>query len=108
MITDMFTEINIITLNALASLAILTTSKKTITSIIPTQVMMFISVNMSVIILRETSAQWYKPKYKSPLYPWIQIFGIITGFFLLFYLGLMPFLAIGAIFLIGAIIYAFS
>ena len=72
------------------------------------KVMMFISVNMSVIILRETSAQWYKPKYKSPLYPWIQIFGIITGFFLLFYLGIVPLLAIGAIFLLGAIIYAFS
>ena len=72
------------------------------------KVMMFISVNMSVIILRETSAQWYKPKYKSPLYPWIQIFGIITGFLLLFYLGLVPFLAIGAIFLLGAVIYAFS
>ena len=72
------------------------------------KVMMFISVNMSVIILRETSAQWYKPKYKSPLYPWIQIFGIITGFLLLFYLGIVPLLAIGAIFLLGAIIYAFS
>ena len=72
------------------------------------KVMMFIMVNLSVIILRETSAQWYKPKYKSPLYPWIQIFGIITGFFLLFYLGLVPVLAIGAIFLLGAIMYAFS
>ena len=72
------------------------------------KVMMFIMVNLSVIILRETSAQWYKPKYKSPFYPWIQIFGIITGFFLLFYLGLVPILAIGAIFLLGTIIYAFS
>ena len=72
------------------------------------KVMMFIMVNLSVIILRETSAQWYKPKYKSPLYPWIQIFGIITGFFLLFYLGLVPVLAIGAIFLLGAIMYGFS
>jgi hypothetical protein len=34
----MFTEINIITLKALASFAILTTSRKTITSIIPTHV----------------------------------------------------------------------
>lgn len=72
------------------------------------KVMMFISVNLAVIVLRETSAQWYQPKYKSPLYPWVQIFGIITGFVLLFYLGLTPFLAIGAIFLLGAIIYIFS
>ena len=31
-------------------------------------VMMFVSVNLCVIILRETSAQWYKPTYSSPLY----------------------------------------
>ena len=72
------------------------------------KVMMFISVNLAVIVLRETSAQWYQPKYKSPLYPWVQIFGIITGFVLLFYLGFTPFLAIVAIFLLGAIIYALS
>ncbi|MDB3938421.1 GTP-binding protein, partial [Flavobacteriaceae bacterium] len=36
------------------------------------------------------------------------ITGIITGFVLLFYLGFTPFLAIVAIFLLGAIIYAFS
>ena len=72
------------------------------------KVMMFISVNLAVIVLRETSAQWYQPKYKSPLYPWVQIFGILTGFVLLFYLGLTPFLAIGAIFLLGGIIYALS
>jgi amino acid transporter len=69
------------------------------------KVMMFISVNLSVIILRETSAQWYDPKYKSPFYPWIQIFGIVTGFFLLFYLGLIPILAIAGIFVLGALIY---
>lgn len=72
------------------------------------KVMMFISVNLAVIVLRETSAQWYQPKYKSPLYPWVQMFGIITGFVLLFYLGFTPFLSIGAIFLLGAIIYALS
>ena len=37
-------------------------------------VMMFIAVNFCVIILRETSAQWYKPTYKSPLYPFLQVF----------------------------------
>ena len=37
-------------------------------------VMMFVSVNFCVIILRETSAQWYQPSYKSP-YPVLQILG---------------------------------
>ena len=68
-------------------------------------VMMFISVNFCVIILRETSAQWYKPTYMSPFYPFLQIFGIVSGFFLLLLLGLLPLLSILIISVIGAITY---
>jgi len=50
-------------------------------------VMMFIAVNASVIVLRETAVQWYKPEYRSPWYPGIQVFGIISGLILLGVLG---------------------
>ena len=70
-------------------------------------VMMFISVNFCVIILRETSAQWYKPTYKAPLYPLLQVFGIISGLVLLLLLGLMPLLSILFICIIGFIVYSF-
>ena len=70
-------------------------------------VMMFVSVNFCVIILRETSAQWYKPTYMSPFYPLLQIFGIISGFFLLLLLGLMPLLSILLISIVGAVLYMF-
>ena len=70
-------------------------------------VMMFVSVNFCVIILRETSAQWYKPTYMSPFYPLLQIFGIISGFFLLLLLGLMPLLSILLISVVGAVLYMF-
>ena len=69
------------------------------------KVMMFISVNLAVIVLRETSAQWYQPKYMSPLYPYAQIFGIATGLFFLWFLGTTPLLSILGIFLLGTIIY---
>mgnify|MGYP005626989619 FL=1 len=69
------------------------------------KVFMFISVNMSVIILRETSVQWYQPSYKSPFYPYMQIFCIISGFILLFYLGWMPILTLLIIAILGAVIY---
>ena len=68
-------------------------------------VSMFISVNACVIVLRETSAQWYKPQYRSPMYPFVQLFGIISGIILLVFLGLMPFVAILSISLLGFIIY---
>lgn len=69
------------------------------------KVMMFVSVNLAVIVLRETSAQWYQPKYMSPLYPYAQIFGIVTGLFFLWFLGAVPLLSILGIFLLGTIIY---
>ena len=71
------------------------------------KVSMFILVNLCVIILRETAVQWYKPSYKSPLYPYMQIFGIISGLILLFYLGMMPLIAILVIALVGITIYYF-
>lgn len=69
------------------------------------KVMMFISVNIAVIILRETSTQWYQPTYRSPFYPYIQLFGILSGIVLLIFLGLMPFIAILTIVILGFVIY---
>lgn len=68
-------------------------------------VMMFILVNFCVVILRETAAQWYLPTYRSPFYPYVQLFGIVSGLALLFFLGLIPLLAILAIIFLGFIIY---
>ncbi len=68
-------------------------------------VMMFILVNACVIVLRETSAQWYNPPYRSPLYPFVQLFGIGTGIALLVFLGLGPLIAIIGIFVLGFLIY---
>ncbi len=68
-------------------------------------VMMFILVNACVIVLRETAAQWYAPPYKSPLYPFVQLFGIFSGIGLLILLGLGPLMAIIAIIAIGFLIY---
>ena len=70
-------------------------------------VMMFIAVNFCVVILRETSAQWYKPTYRSPLYPFLQGFGIISGFVLLLLLGWVPLMSVVVIFIIGFVLYLF-
>lgn len=69
------------------------------------KVSMFIAVNICVIVLRETAVQWYRPTYKSPLYPYMQLFGILSGLILLFYLGLMPIIVLLIIALIGGVIY---
>ena len=71
------------------------------------KIMMFIAVNACVIVLRETGVQWYKPSYKSPFYPLTQIIGIVGGIILLFYLGVMPLIAILAISILGIALYFF-
>lgn len=70
-------------------------------------VMMFILVNACVIVLRETAAQWYNPPYRSPLYPFVQLFGIFSGIALLIFLGVGPMLAVLGIFIFGFVIYLF-
>ena len=53
------------------------------------QIMVIVALNISVIVLRQSKEQnnWYKPKFKSPLYPYIQIFGTITGGYLVIIMG---------------------
>lgn len=55
------------------------------------QLIVFILVNCALIVMRESKIEHYSPGFKSPLYPWMQIFGVFTSFLLLFYLGKRPF-----------------
>lgn len=69
------------------------------------KVLMFIFNELSVIVLRETNAQWYNPSFRSPLYPYVQIFGIISGIVLLTFLGIMPLLSVFGVFALGFFIF---
>ena len=39
--------------------------------------MIYMAENAAVIVLRETRVQWYRPSYRSVLYPYTQIFGVL-------------------------------
>ncbi len=69
------------------------------------KVLMFIFNELTVIVLRETNAQWYKPTFKSPLYPYVQIFGILSGLVLLAYLGVMPVVSVLGVVVLGFLIF---
>lgn len=69
------------------------------------KVLMFVSVNLAVIVFRETNAQWYNPKYRSPLYPYVQLFGVISGLFLLFFLGIPALISVLGVFVLGFFIF---
>jgi len=58
--------------------------------------LLFTLVNVAVIVLRETRVQWYRPSFSSPLYPWMQIVGILAGVGVLALLGpLVPIALVG-------------
>ena len=56
------------------------------------QALVFTLINVSLIAFRESNASWYKPSFRSPFYPYTQIFGIIASILLLTQLGLIPIL----------------
>jgi amino acid transporter/nucleotide-binding universal stress UspA family protein len=70
-------------------------------------ILIYILENISVIVLREARTQWYKPKYKSIMYPFLQIFGIVSGIALLFAMGKLALIAIISIGIPGILLYAF-
>ena len=62
------------------------------------QLLVFGLVNLSVIAFRESHVDWYRPSFRSPFYPWLQIAGIAASLFLLAFMGLVP--MVGAILIV--------
>ena len=56
------------------------------------QLLMFAMSTTAVIVMREARLASYGPGFRSPLYPWMHIVGIVVGMWLLFQMG---WLAIG-------------
>ncbi len=68
--------------------------------------MVFILINACVLVLRNSAkSHWYKPEWKSPLYPFTQIFGILTGSVLIYAMGFKALFGGSAAVIIGIIIY---
>ena len=68
--------------------------------------LLFIFANLSVIVMRESKLQNYQPTFRAPLYPFIQIAGII-GYGLLIYDMGKDTLLITAIFVIFSLLWYF-
>jgi basic amino acid/polyamine antiporter, APA family len=69
------------------------------------KIILFMMNNVSVIIMRESKIQNYRPKFKVPLYPFLPIFAIISYLFLLFNMGWVPIIISAIFFVLGIIIY---
>ena len=71
-------------------------------------ILLFISVNLSVIIMRESKIHSYRPLFRSPFYPWIQIGAVIIYVFLIFEMGAVPLIITAGFLLLGSLWYIFG
>lgn len=53
------------------------------------QLLLFALLNVAVIVMRESKIESYDPGFKSPLYPWVQIFGIFFSILLILEMGIL-------------------
>ncbi|QLG28740.1 amino acid permease [Halorarum halophilum] len=59
------------------------------------QILVFVLINVAVIAFRRGTME-YEPSFESPLYPWMQGFGVVGGLVLLTQMGTVP--------LVGAVV----
>jgi len=53
------------------------------------QLLLFGLVCVAVIVMRESRIDSYKPGFKAPFYPWLQIIGIMISFWLIVEMGIL-------------------
>ena len=68
-------------------------------------ILAFMFVCGTVIVLREIASEWYKPGFRSPWYPYLQILGIISGIVLLYAMSWTSLFAIGCVVMVGTLSY---
>jgi len=62
-------------------------------------------INVAVVAFREGSVE-YEPEFTSPLYPWMQIFGAVTGGLLLTQMGTVALIG-AAVITVGSVVWYF-
>jgi len=66
---------------------------------------LFFLINLSVIFMRESRITTYTPQFKSPLYPGLQIFGMLASILLIAEMGKLPLLISSGFFLLSVLWY---
>ena len=70
-------------------------------------ILAFMFICGTVFVLRENAAAWYQPRFRAPLYPYLQFVGILLGVMLLWAMGLTAIAAIAGIIFLGTLSYVF-
>lgn len=65
----------------------------------------FVTVQVSIILFRESKAQWYEPRFRAPLYPGLQVVGVVTGLAILVAMGTVALVGLIVISALGVVLY---
>ena len=68
-------------------------------------ILLYIFANLTVILFRESKILSYRPKFRAPFYPYLQILGISGGIFLLIEMGTFVVFLTSIFLLLGCIWY---
>ncbi|UCB47137.1 MAG: amino acid permease [Spirochaetota bacterium] len=68
-------------------------------------IILYIFANLTLILFRESKILSYRPKFRAPLYPYVQVLGIVGGLFLLIEMGTFMLLLTALFLLIGYVWY---
>jgi APA family basic amino acid/polyamine antiporter len=69
------------------------------------QIFLFILVNIAVIVMRESRINTYRPSFRCPAYPWVQIAGILVMCILLCTIGAPALIACISVVIGGSVWY---
>jgi APA family basic amino acid/polyamine antiporter len=98
--------LSVLLTTGLILLLILTLSEEGIAKVASAfQLFIFMLINFAVIVFRKSNIESYDPGYKSPLYPGMQVAGIIISLILIVYMGWLAVLFSGLVTLIAFLWY---
>ncbi len=68
-------------------------------------IILFLYINVGLIVMRESKIDTYRPSFKAPFYPFLQIIAIVVYSFLIFEMGLIPLIITIAFFILCFVWY---
>jgi APA family basic amino acid/polyamine antiporter len=71
------------------------------------KILLFLFVNLSLMVMRESRIQSYRPKFRAPLYPWIYSIAVLVYGFLILQMGRVS-LIVSGVFITCAVIWYFA
>ncbi|AUX08596.1 amino acid transporter [Halalkaliarchaeum desulfuricum] len=71
------------------------------------QILVYGLVNAALIAFRERDLEWYSPDFKSPGYPWVQLFGVVSAAFIITQMDVLPLVGAVGITVVGGLWYLY-